>query len=923
MTPAQIQALIDACRTGPSDLVMWAELKAVLEGLKNQDGVTSFNGRDGIVVGEEGDYNLTDMGDVVISVPTTNQVLRYDGSDWVNDDETVYVPYTGATANVTLGEYGIKTGWYGFDLTPTGTPTDQGTMYWEDSFKTAAIIMNGVTQEIGHDQFYHAKNNSGTTIAKGTAVGFAGTHGSSGHLLITPFIANGTTPSTYFMGVTAEEITNGSFGKVQSFGRLDGINTTAFNEGDILYVSTTTAGAFQTTVPVAPNNIIQVAAVVSDSNNGKLLIRPTLGSKLTSDESVRITSVANGNVLQYNSSLAVWENVAPSSLAVNNIYTADGTLTGNRTVTSAGFSLTFTGAVNLASAAGNVGIGTTSPGEKLTVVGSSGVGKATTNSVAYSAVYNSSTGFVAMQQRDGTSARYGVNGMSELTSAGTGGLAIVSAAGAVHFGTSTNEMMRLFTTGNVLIQTGGTFTDGGFRLDVSGTIRSTTFISAGTGSTGGYYVGATSGSGAFMIRGYADTTNPGIEKVAANNSPFEFYQRGQSANAYTFRFSMTDTNSRAMSVGSGSVDNIRVLLGFGVPNANNISGNVLALRPVYNQTGSTNTGTILTGFYYEPTLTDLTGATHRAIHTVTGDVLFGTTSGNVGIGTTSPQSFTNYTTAHIVGRTANEGGIVRLSTLTSSIDALLFTDLGGLTIRTSTSNDINFQTGGNNTRMRIFSNGNIAINSTTDAGYKLDVSGSMRSTSFLYFSNNQNSGIAPTTNSIAIEMYGGRDVTNAYRFGYLSAMNIANSTRNYFTFGETFFSYTYASGTNIGRIINFSHIINTTGGTNTITAIYYNPTLTSTTGTTHNFLHNVSGNVLLCTSSGYVGIGATADTSYLLSVDGDLRVYGNIRTAQPTGGTAVGVWRLGSTATGTFIMSTTVCVEIEIGGTLYKLATVS
>jgi hypothetical protein len=86
-----------------------------LEGLKNQDGVTSFNGRDGIVVGEEGDYNLSDMGDVVISVPTTNQILRYDGSDWVNDDETVYVPYTGATANVTLGEYGIKTGWYGFD----------------------------------------------------------------------------------------------------------------------------------------------------------------------------------------------------------------------------------------------------------------------------------------------------------------------------------------------------------------------------------------------------------------------------------------------------------------------------------------------------------------------------------------------------------------------------------------------------------------------------------------------------------------------------------------------------------------------------------------------------------------------------------------------------------------------------------------
>jgi hypothetical protein len=659
---------------------MWAELKAVLEGLKNQDGVTSFNGRDGIVVGEEGDYNITDMGDVVISVPTTNQILRYDGSDWVNDDETVYVPYTGATANVTLGEYGLKAGWYGFDLTPTGTPTDRGTMYWDDSRSTVALIMNGTTQHIGQDQFYYVKNSTGSSIPKGTAVGFAGTDGGSGHLLIKPFRANGVEPSSYFMGVTAETIANGAFGQVMAFGKLKGVNTSAFTDGDILYVSTATAGAFQTTVPTAPNNIIQVAAVVSAANNGTISVRPTLGSKLTSDESVVISSPTNGQVLQYNSTTGVWQN---ATISTTNIYTADGNLAANRTVGLNDKTLTFVDSKNGSASITiqNNAVGLTQTDASFAAVtdaGTAAFGKRNVANFGYK-IISASNGYI-----------YDNNTIAILADGAAGTIKLAA-------GGSSTAQMTIFSNGNIGI---GTTTDAGFRLDVSGTIRSTTFVSAGTGSTGGYYVGATSGSGAFMIRGYADTTNPGIEKVAANNSPFEFYQRGQSSNAYTFRFSMTDNNARSMSVGSGSVDNIRVLLGFGLPNANNITGNVLSLMPVYNQTGSTYTGTILN-------------------------------------------------------------------------------------------------------------------------------------------------------------------------------------------------------------------------------CIYYNPTLTSLTGATHNFINAVSGNVLFCTSSGYVGIGATADTSYKLSVDGDLRVYGNIRTAQPTGGTGIGVWRLGSTATGTFIMSTTVCVEIEIGGTLYKLATVS
>jgi len=50
--------------------------------------VTSVFGRTGDVVAAEGDYNLGQLGDVTITSPTTNQVLKYNGSAWVNGTDT-------------------------------------------------------------------------------------------------------------------------------------------------------------------------------------------------------------------------------------------------------------------------------------------------------------------------------------------------------------------------------------------------------------------------------------------------------------------------------------------------------------------------------------------------------------------------------------------------------------------------------------------------------------------------------------------------------------------------------------------------------------------------------------------------------------------------------------------------------------------
>jgi hypothetical protein len=219
-----------------------------------------------------------------------------------------YVPYTGATQNVDLGEFGVDAGFVQLDTTPTNTPTSQGTIFWDVDDETVDVVLNGYIMKIGEDQFYPVKNQTGSSIAKGTAVRFAGTVGASGRLLIAPFIANGTVSSSFFMGVTAEAIADGADGKVLYFGRIRGINTNAFNEGDVLYASTTVAGGFQTAVPVAPNNIVQVAAVINKSiNQGVIFIRPSFGSNINQDEGVKIVSPTTGQLLQLQAN-GLWEN---------------------------------------------------------------------------------------------------------------------------------------------------------------------------------------------------------------------------------------------------------------------------------------------------------------------------------------------------------------------------------------------------------------------------------------------------------------------------------------------------------------------------------------------------------------------------------------------------------------------------------------
>jgi predicted heme/steroid binding protein len=239
-------------------------------------------------------------------VGTTLNIPNY------STDLTGYVPYSGATQSVDLGELGLTAGFVGFDLTPTGTPSVPGTMFWSVDDETVDLVMDAaVTQKIGQETFYLVKNQTGAPIPKGTVVRADGTVGTSGRILIAPFLANGTFPSKFCIGVTSETIADGADGFVTAFGKIRQINTASFPNGTVLYASPTSAGGFTATAPQAPNNIVTVAIVINSStNNGAIFVRPTFSSNINEDEGVKITSPVANEGLFYNGGYWVNKTIA-------------------------------------------------------------------------------------------------------------------------------------------------------------------------------------------------------------------------------------------------------------------------------------------------------------------------------------------------------------------------------------------------------------------------------------------------------------------------------------------------------------------------------------------------------------------------------------------------------------------------------------
>jgi hypothetical protein len=158
-----------------------------------------------------------------------------------------------------------------FDTATTST-AGAGQMAWNNTDGTIDLGMQGgLKNKLGHQLFVKARNNSGSAITKGSVVKVVGVAG--GFIGINLAQGDSDANSATAFGIVAEDIADASNGFVGINGIIHGLNTNAFTEGDVLYLSPTTLGAITNVKPATPNYIVVIGYVAKKSaTDGHILL---------------------------------------------------------------------------------------------------------------------------------------------------------------------------------------------------------------------------------------------------------------------------------------------------------------------------------------------------------------------------------------------------------------------------------------------------------------------------------------------------------------------------------------------------------------------------------------------------------------------------------------------------------------------------
>jgi hypothetical protein len=632
------------------------------------------------------------------------------------------VTTAGNTTTNAIDVGGITSDYFTFDTAATPTPST-GMMFWDqDALVPAVQLDSALAGKIFQDEFWYVKNQTGSTIPKGTVVMAVGTLGASSRILVAPMVADGSVSAKYILGITAESIANGADGSVMRAGKIRNLDTSMYSAGAVLYANPATPGGLTATLPSAPNLKLAVAFVVHAASNGVLAVRVEVGSDLYEDHRVQVSSPANNQLLRYNSTTSRWENWTPNFLTSYTetdptvpshvkAITTTNISNWNTAYTNRIASLTTTGTSGAATLSSNTlnipnytlaGLGYAVPTlQQVTTAGNT-----TTNAITVGGVTSSGRIVIGTLARaaqgsihtsalgifeGGVSVQYDSGGGAYVANftyeTGSGGyLNIQSYASKPLYINHLANHVYIGGNGNTNVIIGST-TNAGYKLDVNGTAR---VVSSALGiSTNGLLVTAVSGDtrNVSLFLGNTGDYNP-----AANTNTVNASVAGIRLDWYT-------ENWRISATRGGGAD---------------IKGLLFSRNGVERMVIDSN--------------------------------------GNVGIGNTSPSE-----KLHVSGKIRqNNGG-----------DLYLDANATNTIIASSGARPLYFEVNGAY-RITSTATGNVLIGTTTDSGYKLDVNGSIRTAGDVWVENanprialidtNNNSDYYILNNDGSFSVY---DVTNA------------------------------------------------------------------------------------------------------------------------------------------------------------------
>jgi hypothetical protein len=556
---------------------------------------------------------------------TANQVLKknsatdYDVS-WASD--VAGVPYTGATQDVNLGEFGLLTGNIEFDTSPTNAPTGAGSMVWNDTEGTADLMLKGasVNLPIGQKQVVRAVNGTGGNLTRAAyrAVKITGAQGQ--RLQVSLARADNDANSKDTIGLVAEDISNNQEGFIVTSGTIASINTTGslqgetWADGDTLYLSGTTLGVITNVKPSAPTHTVILGFVVyAHQNNGKIYVKVDNGYELDELHNVNVSTAATGDYLRYNGTLWVDSTIQAADLPTGIDAAKIGTGVVSNTefgyldgVTSAiqtqlnGKQATLTNPVTGTGTTNYIAkfTGTSAVGNSLIFDNGTNVGIGNTNTTYTFDVSGSGRFTGTLYTRTGTNVAIEMASTSALRNLGTFYVDFASSVSGLYRirgGTNLLDYLTIKDTGEVGI---GTITPS-YKLDISGTLRNTTdaYFATSSGSVG---IGTTSPSAKLHVAGSV---------LLTNTNALQFFNSSNVARSVITFFS--DNN-----VYYDAEDGAQIFRTLGNERARINSGGNVSI-------GNTNNTYKL----------DISGTLRN-----TTDAYFATNSGGVGVGTLNPST---------------------------------------------------------------------------------------------------------------------------------------------------------------------------------------------------------------------------------------------------------------------------------------------
>jgi len=175
------------------------------------------------------------------------------------------------------------------------------------------VRLSVAAPDVARTIYQTAKNETGSTLAKGKPVYVTGAVGASGKIKVGLASNVAEAQSSKTFGFTAESISNDGEGQIITEGLLSDINTVGGADGDPVWLGSNGSLIFGlVNKPKAPQHLVFLGIVVrgENANNGSIFVKIQNGFELEELHNVLIKSPVNSQALVYDSASGLWKNIS-------------------------------------------------------------------------------------------------------------------------------------------------------------------------------------------------------------------------------------------------------------------------------------------------------------------------------------------------------------------------------------------------------------------------------------------------------------------------------------------------------------------------------------------------------------------------------------------------------------------------------------